>query len=228
MPTHLDETPYLSHRFVCSSSSCPVNGNSHLPSVLFRFWVWVWRLRKERARLVLAGLRFADGCEATDVNCIYTSGVDFRDEIVRLALHAGYSAHFDVHCKAGDHRGYDKTGEPFVATADCWTVHYSDHHRAAQPVLRNQRDIEAVDLPSGRPVPVWCVTVPPHHLIIVRRVRTNGKGVVTQASRPTVVGNCKQRDASRMQQIRIPYGCKLLVQELQAMNIMTRIKAKPY
>ena len=193
-PPTLDETSLLSHRFVCSSSFCPVNGNSHLPSVLFRFWVWVWRLRKERARLVLAGLRFADGCEATDVNCIYTSGVDFRDEIVRLALHAGYSAHFDVHCKAGDHRGYDKTGEPFVATADCWTVHYSDHHRAAQPVLRNQRDIDAVSLPSGRPVPVWCVTVPPHHLIIARRVRTNGKGVVTQASRPIVVGNCKLRE----------------------------------
>jgi len=39
---------------------------------------------------------------------------------------------------------------------------------------------------------------------------------------------CKERDASRMQQVRIPYGCKLLVQELQAMNIMTRIKAEPY
>ena len=39
---------------------------------------------------------------------------------------------------------------------------------------------------------------------------------------------CKVREASRMAQIRIPYGCKLLVQELQAMNIMTRIRAKPY
>ena len=39
---------------------------------------------------------------------------------------------------------------------------------------------------------------------------------------------CKERDASRLQQVRIPYGCKLLVQELQAMNIMTRIKAQPY
>ena len=194
----------------------------------FRFWVWVWRLRKERARHVLAGLRFADGCEATDTNCIYTSGVDFRDEIVRLALHAGYSARFNLMYKKDDHRGYDGDGRAIIAEHDSWSVAYTDHQPAAQPVLRNQRDIEAVDLPSGRPVPVWCVTVPPHHLVIARRVRTNGNGVVTQASRPIVVGNCKVRDASRMQQIRIPYGCKLLVQELQAMNIMTRIRAKPY
>ena len=216
------------------STRCPVLRSMHsltrrLLCTSFRFWVWVWRLRKERARHVLAGLRFADGGEATDRNCIYTSGVDFRDEIVRLALHAGYTARCDVHYKVGDHRGYDAvSGEPFIAQHDGWAVNYSDHPPTAEPVLRNRRDIEAVDLPSGRPVPVWCVTVPPHHLIIARRFCTNDKGVVTQASRPIVVGNCKQRDASRMQQIRIPYGCKLLVQELQAMNIMTRIKAKPY
>ena len=194
----------------------------------FRFWVWVWRLRKERARHVLAGLRFANGSEAMDRNCIFTSGADFRDEIVRLSLHAGYAARFDVQYRAGDHRGYDEAGQAIIAQHDGWAVSYSNHPPTAEPVLRNQRDIEAVNLPSGRPVPVWCVTVPPHHLIIARRVRTNGEGVVTQASRPIVVGNCKQRDASRMQQIRIPYGCKLLVQELQAMNIMTRIRAKPY
>ena len=194
----------------------------------FRFWEWVWRLRKERARHVLAGLRFVDGTEATDTNCIYTTRVDFRDEIVRLALHAGYSARFNLMYKKDDHRGYDNNGRAIIVEHDSWSVAYTDHQPAAQPVLRNQRDIGAVDLHSGRPVPVWCVTVPPHHLIIARRIRTNGKGVVTQASRPIVVGNCKERDASRMQQVRIPYGCKLLVQELQAMNIMTRIKAQAY
>ena len=154
------------------------------------FWVWVWRLRKEWARFVLAGLRFADGREATDVNCIFTSGVHFRDEIVRLALHAGYSARFHVMYRKGDHRGYDKSGAPIIARHDSWAVCYTDNFLFAEPVLHNHRDIQAVDVPSGATVPVWCVTVPPHNLIIARRVRKNAQGVVTQASRPIVVGQC--------------------------------------
>ena len=69
-------------------------------------------------------------------------------------------------------------------------VNYSDWPQAAEPVLYNQRDIKEVKEPTGAPVPVWCVTVPPHHLIIARRVRKNASGVVTLASKPVVVGNC--------------------------------------
>ena len=65
-------------------------------------------------------------------------------------------------------------------------VSYSDRPAAAEPILYNQRDIKEVK----EPVPVWCVTVPPHHLIIARRVRKNDSGVVTLASKPLVVGNC--------------------------------------
>ena len=162
-----------------------------LPKSVKWFWVWVWRLRRERARLVLAGLRLADGSEAQDANVIFTSGVHFRDDIVRLALHAGYSARFNVVYKKGDHRGYDVAGQAIVARHDHWVVAYTDYPPAAEPVLHNHRDVGAVDVPSAAaPVPVWCPTVPPHHLIIARRVRKNAQGVVTQASRPIVVGNC--------------------------------------
>ena len=139
---------------------------------------------------MLAGLRFADGQEAADRNVIYTAGVHFRDDIVRLALHAGYAARFDVHCKKGDYRGYRDDGAAIIAQHDQWTVAYSDHPQAAEPILHNHRDVKAVEAPSAAHVPVWCVTVPPHHLIIARRVRKNDNGVVTQASKPLVVGNC--------------------------------------
>ena len=152
------------------------------------FWVWVWRLRKERARLVLAGLRFADGAEAADVNAIFTSGYRFRDEIVRLALHAGYSARFRLSYKKGDHRGYDADGAAIIAQHDGWEVTYMEHTKNAQPVLRNHRDIKSIPKPSG--VPVWCPTVPPHNLLIARRVTKNGDGLVSQASTPLVLGNC--------------------------------------
>ena len=67
---------------------------------------------------------------------------------------------------------------------------YSDCPAAAEPILYNQRDIKEVKEPTGAPVPVWCVTVPPHHLIIARRVRKNDSGVVTLAGKALVVGNC--------------------------------------
>jgi len=153
------------------------------------FWVWVWRLRKARARLVLAGLRFADGKEANDGSTIYTSGCDFRDEIVRLALHAGYSARFNLHYYANDHRGFDVAGAAIIAQQDGWAVSYSDHCLAAQPLLSSHSDIHCIDVPSG--AQVWCPTVPPHNLIIARRVTKNAKGAVTQASTPLVVGNCR-------------------------------------
>ena len=152
------------------------------------FWMWVWRLRKERARRVLAGLRFADGSEAADVSEIYTSGHAFRDEIVRLALHAGYAVRFRLMYKKGDHRGYDAGGTAFIANHDSWAVTYNDHVFSAEPILYNHRDIQRLDRPAT--VPVWCVTVPPHNLIFARRATRNAKGVVTHASKPIVVGNC--------------------------------------
>ena len=154
------------------------------------FWQWVWQLRKERARLVLAGLRFAAGKERSDVKCVHTSDVSFRDEIVRLALHAGYSARFNLNHKKGDHRGYDDAGRAIIAQHDGWAVSYSDHFLAAQPLLSNHTDIRRLAVPGG--AQVWCPTVPPHNLIIARRVTKSGTGCVTHASRPLVVGNCKQ------------------------------------
>ena len=153
---------------------------------------WVWRLRAERARLVLAGLRFANGSDSSHVNDIVTSGCHFRDEIVRLCLHAGYSARFSLLYKEGDWRPGTGTdvGVPIQSWADAWMVSYNDDAQAAEPVLRNLRDIRRHSVPRG--VQVWCPTVPPHSLIIARRVRKNDKGVVTQASRPIVVGNCEE------------------------------------
>ena len=152
------------------------------------FWMWVWRLRKERARHVLRGLRMADGKEAGDENVIFTSGVRFRDDIIRLALHAGYSARFELQYKKGDHRGYDAADKAIIAQHDSWEMSLADRLGRGQPVLHNQRDIKRIDVPSG--AQVWCPTVPPHNLIIARRVNKNADGVVTLASRPLVIGNC--------------------------------------
>jgi len=160
------------------------------------FWYWVFKLGINRARLVVKGLRFADGDQSThdarrvDTSIvggqIWTSSVRARDEYIRLLLHAGFSAHFTMDTKKGVVNGVNKHGVVIQATATSWCVHYSDQPKASEPALV-LKDSVSIGKFNGR---VWCVNVPhPDHLIIVRRVLKEVDGVVEEASRPVVVGN---------------------------------------
>lgn len=148
-------------------------------------WEWCWQLSKDQCRCIIAGLRFADGSEAGNQNIIYTSSARFRDEILRLCLHAGYSARFKSMYLKGETRGIDKlSGKPFIATQDAWSVDYAKKN-TIRPVLKSHSDIKKIAY-RGR---TWCVTVP-HGFITVRRAVANSDGVIIKASRPTIQGNC--------------------------------------
>ena len=146
---------------------------------------WVWTLSCENARLILSGLRFADGCEKADRNIIWTSSARFRDEILRLALHAGYSSHFTVQHPIGKINGVDASGREIVARHIGWKVTYTDTARGSEPTLNTKRDIKKTTY-NGR---TWCVTMP-HGFIITRRVVRNEEGVAMEASRPIITGQC--------------------------------------
>ena len=146
---------------------------------------WVWNLSCDLSRSLLVGLRFADGCEKADRNVIWTSSSRFRDEIVRVALHAGYSSHFSPQHQIGDICGEDKEGRAIVARHISWKVSYTDTLRGAEPVLNVHRDIKKV-IYNGR---TWCVTMP-NSFIITRRAVRNEAGIVTSASRPIITGQC--------------------------------------
>lgn len=143
---------------------------------------WVWQLRKEQIRMVLNGLRRASGREASSESEseseILTSSIHFRDEIQRMALHAGYTAHFS--------RARDSIN---AASPTVWRVTYSSSISASESTLVNSRDITRRAVPAG--VRVWCPTVEPFNTIIVRRVGTNDAGEVTRASKPLIIGNCR-------------------------------------
>jgi ribosomal protein L37AE/L43A len=145
---------------------------------------WVWTLPMVYARCVMAGLRFADGCEKADRNLIWTSSARFRDELVRLALHAGYSAHFNIQHQIGDVCG-EISGRPVIARHVSWKVTYTDTSRGSEPVLNTARDIKKVSY-TGL---TWCVTMP-HSFIITRRATRNEEGIVIAASRPIITGQC--------------------------------------
>ena len=94
-------------------------------------WMPHWalhRLDKRQLRLVIEGLRQADGYSATTaeqaagaaaggsvalqgVHQICTSGLGFRDQLIHACLHAGYSAYFKLNTRADEVRGYKVHGD---------------------------------------------------------------------------------------------------------------------
>jgi DNA-directed RNA polymerase II subunit RPB2 len=145
---------------------------------------WTWNLSCDLARSVLSGLRFADGCEKADRNIIWTSSARFRDEIMRLALHAGYSSHFTIQHPIGMIKGVDSEGREIVSRHIGWKITYTDN-RGSEPTLNTKRDIKKTTYKGL----TWCVTMP-HGFIITRRAIRNFEGVVIEASRPIITGQC--------------------------------------
>jgi DNA-directed RNA polymerase II subunit RPB2 len=145
---------------------------------------WVWSLNKSHLRMILRGLRRADGSEAANQNIIYTSSVRFRDELMRICLHAGYAPRFTIAYLKGAHRGISRLGTPIIATKDNWRISYSEGITYSQPSLRQSRDTREVTY-TGR---TWCVNVP-HGFIVVRRAHVQ-EGIVIKASVPVIMGNC--------------------------------------
>ena len=91
-------------------------------------WLPNWtlfRLDAQQLRLVLEGLRHADGGGAMQgERQICTSNVDLRDQLVHACVHAGYSAYFKLKLAAGEVRGY-------IAVPDDDTIHTEEEMEAA-------------------------------------------------------------------------------------------------
>jgi hypothetical protein len=142
------------------------------------FACWVWRLGAASLRRVLTGLCRADG-DSTKSRCIWTSSARFRDEIQRVCLMAGYTAHFRCASKARDAGWAVSFAEPDGSPAG---------ENACKPNLFKARGEIRTRQYTGR---VWCFTMP-SGFIWVRRVAKDEHGVVIKASRPLITGNCHQ------------------------------------
>ena len=172
-------------KYACSSATASKSGTVPEP-IKSAKWLapWAWDLPSDLCRAILAGLRCADGSEAGNLNIIWTSSARFRDEVVRLALHAGYSATASRVYKAGEVRSL-VNGAPVVAKHDGWRVNYADSLAYSEPVLHAARDIQRVAY-GGR---TWCLTMPSGFLV-ARSLLRDPSGAVCGASRPLIVGNC--------------------------------------
>lgn len=146
-------------------------------------WSWVFkRLNKEQLRAVVRGLRSADGNEGDAQKSgghITTSSVRLRDELQRLLLHAGYASSFALACTKDD---------KLVGQLDRWRVDYTDAEQSTTTSFKCTAEVTKRASYQGG---VWCIRVPTaDRLIMVRKAERNTAGVVTEASRPCIVGNC--------------------------------------
>jgi hypothetical protein len=144
---------------------------------------WVWKLNKDQLRMLIYGVRLADGSihPGEEIN---TSSVRFRDDLVQACLHAGYAAYFQLGYEKGSVRGLIN-GKTIVANHASWRVVYSDSPRFAEPTLHCARDISKRQYAGS----IWCVNVQ-NHYVIARRAFVDAAGVVTKASKPVITGKC--------------------------------------
>ena len=96
------------------------------------FWPWVFQLGKKLARVLLLGLRMADGegvkgdAGRETERSIHTSSIRFRDELMRFLCHAGFSTHFSRYRRRGQTVASVK-GRLIRARHDGWAIEYHDH-----------------------------------------------------------------------------------------------------
>ena len=157
-------------------------------------WWVLQRCSPAHLRALLKGYWRADGGSEAQRSVLFTSSVTLRDELVILCLHAGYTASFDQAEPAESklhHQRQQQGHEQVALTApQLWAVWFSDSPSESHPTLSSARDI-VEQAYSGR---VWCLTVPPHHLVLTRTILSQGAdGEVLAASLPVFAGQCYQQ-----------------------------------
>jgi hypothetical protein len=127
---------------------------------------WLWALSSDALRHVVAGAALAP--------CV-TGDAALRDDLVRVALHAGFSAHFVAANAAA-------TQWRVLIDRDAADVRFGGAAAAAETLC--VREV-AADSRS------WCFDMR-DGFIVTRRALRAADGVVTQASQPTIQGNCPE------------------------------------
>jgi vacuolar protein sorting-associated protein 35 len=109
---------------------------------------WVWQLDKVALRAVIRGMRRDNGAISTD-------SVELRDDLVRLALHAGCTATFAAAAKAGARRSGTEQASRNRRVE--WIVSLDDASDAVTPALafgeRSDATVQQARPYAGR---TWC------------------------------------------------------------------------
>ena len=145
--------------------------NKYLPD-------WVWELDIEQSRLLLNSLILGDGTYRGNSVSYYTSSKRLADDVMRLALHAGWSGNIWLHSKKGHETQYG--GRKITAKHDMYRIGINKNKN--NPTVNHghheKQNIQKEFIEHSKE-PVFCLEVPSE----VFYVRRNGKGVWTGNSR---------------------------------------------
>jgi hypothetical protein len=185
---------------------------------------------------IVRGLHRVDGQlrlhkDGSQIKSIYSSSTKFRDQLMQLMLHAGFSVYSDLMYRSGTIRGYVVDGKivsvskatglhqlnyPIETTSDVWSINWvvstddTNNNICMPSMIRNTAVKEQV-YSRERDGRLWCVEVHhPDHLIFAQRA-VRYEGVVTKQSQPIIVGNCQMmRDFVHNERARemLPYFCE--------------------
>lgn len=141
---------------------------------------WTWKLSQKQCRILLEHMIMGDGSyDKSGSTRYYTSSIKLADEVMRLALHCGWSANKYLHCNAGNE--VEIYGRKVVSNHDMWrlgiikkknTPEVNHSHKNTQ---EGQLEEIVNDYSGG----VYCLSVPSQ----VFYVRRNGLPVWTANSR---------------------------------------------
>jgi hypothetical protein len=124
------------------------------------FFDWVFNLPAHALRAILDGLLLADGDASPAVKLnrvIYTSSVEFRDQVLLVGTLAGFAATFSVQQLAGkDVR---------------WAVLLTASKTVAEPLVALRRDAGAVAQQRTETTRTWCFDMGDRTLITRRAMR---------------------------------------------------------
>jgi hypothetical protein len=181
---------------------------------------FVWKMGKEEARQYLVNLSVlsdddhslakeaaSTSASASAFAVCETSSPAVRDDIVRLAVHAGLASKFVPLRSSQEEDLFADADDEQQERVVRWRIELHDpsasssfsSYLAATPVIVQERDARPVAY-SGR---TWCVAVP-HGFLVTRRVlatlapgenkEEESKPVVLAASSPVIIGNCHPDD----------------------------------
>jgi hypothetical protein len=86
---------------------------------------WVWKLNKPQAQLLINSMMLGDGhLSKSNANLYYTSSTKLADDLSRLCIHAGWSAHYrKVNGREAGYTSYNNVTKQFITSnADCLCV----------------------------------------------------------------------------------------------------------
>jgi len=151
--------------------------NKYLPD-------WVWKLSQRQCRILLEHMIMGDGCYSKNgtSTMYYTTSLKLVDDVMKLALHCGWSANNSLHIKAGTtniirHKpvtnNYNVWRLAIIKTKNYPAVNHGHCHEQTE---QNGQVEEIIDVEEE----VFCLQVPSE----VFYIRCNGKACWTGNSRP--------------------------------------------